>query len=191
MRKLPLLLALLLLSVLLTAASAQASLLPTSSHPTAFAAVGEEEAEDEEGEEDEEPEECVIEDEEDVQLCAEIAQEEKEAAEEERCVLDDAKAAVTTNPGKRRLRLTVHYKTLKPATVDVKASLQGPKGAVHLGTEHARFRRAGVYRDTFTLPEKQMKKALAAREFLVELNVVNAPASCALELTGASPRARR
>ncbi|HEX8050314.1 MAG TPA: hypothetical protein VF504_02500 [Solirubrobacterales bacterium] len=190
MRKLPLLLALLLLSVLLTAASAQASFAPTPAPPQPFAAVDDEEDEAEE-DEAEESEDCVIEDEEDVQLCAEIAEEEREEAEEEQCVLDAAKAAVTVNPGKRRLRLTVHYKTLKPATVDVEASLQGPKGAVHLGTEHARFRRSGTYRDTFTLPEKQMKKALAAREFSVDLHVVNAPASCGLELTGASPRARR
>lgn len=189
MRKLPLLLALLLLSVLLAATSAQASSLTAPVHAQPFAAVDDEEDEGDEAEE--ESEECVIEDEEDVELCAEIAQEEKEEAEEEQCVLDSARAAVTVNPGKRQLRLTVHYKTLKPATVDVKASLQGPKGAVHLGTEHARFRRSGVYRDTFTLPEKQMKKALAARDFSVELHVVNAPTTCDVELTKASPRARR
>jgi hypothetical protein len=197
MRNLPLLLALLLLSVLLSAASAQASplLVPTAAQP--FAAVDDEdEADLEEDEEDEGGEEgCVIEDEEDVELCTEIAEEEREEAKakerEELCVLDSAKAAVTVNPGKRRLRLSVHYKTLKPATVDVEASLQGPKGTVRLGTEHARFRRSGVYRDTFTLPERQMKKALVAREFSVALHVVNAPASCDVELTGASPRAKR
>jgi len=195
MRKLPLLLALLLLSVLLAAASAQASPLavPTAAQP--FAAIGDDEDEAEGDEAGEEAEECVIEDEEDVQLCAEIAQEAREEAEEkereEQCVLDSAKAAVTVNPGKRRLRLTVHYKTLKPVAVDVKASLQGSKGSVHLGTEHARFRRSGVYRDTFTLPEKQMKKVQVVREFSVELHVVNAPSACDVELTRASPRARR
>lgn len=191
MRNLPLLLVLTLLSVPLGAASAQASSLPLPLQSLPFAAVDEEEDEVEGDEAEEESEDCVVEDEEDAQLCAEIAEEEKEAAAEEQCVLDGARAAVTVNPGKRRARLSVHYKTLKPAIVDVKASLQGPKGVVHLGAEHARFRRSGVYRDTFTLPEKQMKKALAAREFAVELHVVNAPASCDLELTGASPRARR
>lgn len=190
MRNLPLLLALLLLSALLGAAAAQASSLPAPLNSQPFVAADDED-EVEEDEAEEESEGCVIEDEEDVQLCAEIAQEEREEAEEGQCALGSAKAAVTVNPGKRRLRLTVHYKTLKPATVNVEASLQGPKGAVHLGAEHTRFRRSGVYRETFTLPEKQMKKALAAREFSVELHVVNAPASCGLEVNGASPRARR
>lgn len=189
MRNLSLLLTLLLLSVLLGAASAQATPLPLPNHSQPLAAEDDEEGEEEADEAEEEPEECVVEDEEDAQLCAEIAEEEREA--EEQCVLDSAKAAVTVNPGKRRLRLSVHYKALKPVAVDVETSLQGPKGAMRLRTEHARFRRSGVYRETFALPEKQLKKALAAREFAVELHVVDAPASCDLELTGASPRAKR
>ncbi|HEV2727244.1 MAG TPA: hypothetical protein VGV34_03065, partial [Solirubrobacterales bacterium] len=107
------------------------------------------------------------------------------------CLLKNASAAITANPGKRRFRLTVHYRTLKPTTVSVAAALQGPKGAVHLGTDHAHFRRSGVYRDNFELSEKQSKKALTAREFSVELHVVNAPASCDVELSGASRLARR
>lgn len=192
MRNLPLLLALVLLCVLGTAVSAQASLLPVVDQVRPFVA-DEEEAEAEEAED--EAEDAQIERElceEDPEFCEEEPEPKgKDKGEGEECLLQSAKAAITANPGKRRLRLSVHYKTLKPTTVDVQASLQGPKGAVRLGTEHARFRRSGVYRDTFTLPEKQMKKALAAREFSVELHVVNAPASCDLELTGASPRARR
>jgi hypothetical protein len=193
MRKLSLLLVLLLLSVLLAAVSAQASFVPGASQAAPLAAddleAEEDEAEEGEGE-GEESGECLIEDEEDVQLCAEIAAEEREEAAAEACVLEDARAAVIVNPGKRRLRLTVHYRASKPTTVNVAATLQGPKGAVHLGSDHARFRRTGVYRDTFELPEKQMKKALAASGFAVELNVVNAPAACAVELTGQSPRAK-
>ena len=193
MRNLPLLLALLLLSAFVAAPSAQASLLPAAVQLQPFAA-DEEGDEAEAAEEDEaetnEDEFCTFEEEEE-ELCEEEEAAPKEKDKGDECLLKSAKAAVTLNPGKRRLRLNVHYRTLKPAAVDVETSLTGPKGTVRLGTEHARFRRSGVYRDTFTLPEKQAKKALAAREFSVELHVVNAPSSCDVELTGASPRARR
>jgi hypothetical protein len=193
MRNLPLLLALLLLSALLGAASAQASSLTVLTQPLPFVAIDEEEAEEDEAAEaeDEEEEFCTLEEEEE-ELCEEeeeFAPKGKDKGDE--CLLKSANASITANPGKRRLRLTVHYKTLKPATVNVEASLQGPKGAVQLGTDHARFRRSGVYRDTFSLAEKQAKKALAAREFSVELHVVNSPSSCDVEITGASRRARR
>jgi hypothetical protein len=195
MRKLPLLLVLLLLAAL-AAPAAQASLLPIADQIRPFAEEEEAEDEDEVGDAAEE-----------AQIEREICEEDPELCEEEEaeprgrakgkdragdeCLLKNASAAITANPGKRRLRLTVHYRTLKPATVSVEAALRGPKGAVHLGTDHARFRRSGVYRDNFELSEKQSKKALAAREFSVELHVVNAPVSCDVELTGASRRAKR
>lgn len=191
MRNLPLLLALLLLSVPVSATTAQASLLPLTDQvrPLALDEEAEfDEAEDEEAEFDEEV--CVTEEE----LEEEFCEEEEEGAkgkQDDECLLQSAKASLTANPGKQRLRLTVHYKTLKPTTVSVEASLQSPKGAVRLGTDHARFRRSGVYRDTYGLAEKQMKKAATARGFSVELHVVNAPASCRIELTGPSRLARR
>lgn len=185
MRKLPLLLVLLLLSVLLAAASVQASSLPGPVQPAEVLLDEEEEGEAEEsGAEEEEveaeEEDCTPEYKE-LELCEEEAPDQAEKDDE--CLLKKASATVTANPGKRRLRLTVHYKTLKPATVNVEASLRGSKGAVFLGNDHARFRRSGVYRDTFELPEKKMNKALAARDFKVELQVVNTPPSCRVELT--------
>lgn len=184
MRKLPLLLVLLLLSVLLAAASVQASSVPVPVQPAEVLLDEEEEGEAEEsGAEDEEvevEEDCTPEYKE-LELCEEeIA---AQAEKDEECLLKKASATVTANPGKRRLRLTVHYKTLKPATVNVEAGLRGSKGALYLGNDHARFRRSGVYRDTFALPEKKMNKALAARDFKVELQVVNTPPSCKVELT--------
>jgi hypothetical protein len=194
MRKLPLLLVLLLLSILLAATSAHASLLPLGNQAAPFVAPEDEEEGEDEGEEGEDPDE-------EAQINRELCEWDEEFCEEEgapqrkakegECLLKNASAALTANPGKRRLRLTVHYRTLKPTSVTVEASLQGPKGAVRLGTSHARFRRSGVYRDTFGLAEKQMKKALAANDFTVELRVVSAPPSCGVELTKASPRARR
>lgn len=198
MRKLALLLALLLLAGLTSALPVQAA--PVLSElPTPLAAVADEEegeaeeSEDEEAEADEE-EACEFEEEE---FC-----EEEEAARKskakgkggelgEECLLKNASAAVTANPGKRRLRLTIHYRTLKPATVNIEALLRSPKGTVYLGNDHARFRRSGVYRDTYELAEKQMKKAVTAREFEIELHAVNTPPSCKVELSAHRGGARK
>lgn len=201
MRKLPLLLVLLLLPMLVTAGFAQASLLSPVDRALPLLALDEEdEITEQEAEEAEHEEFCPAEE------AREEACEEEEAAEErepaskskaneeaagDECLLENASAAVSNDPGKRKLRLTVRYRTLKPATVSVEATLQGSKGAVRLGTEHARFRLSGTYRDTYELTEKQAKKASAARELSVEIHVVNAPPSCGVELTAASQRAKR
>ena len=194
MRKLPLLLVLLLLSVLLSAATAQASLLSGAPQPLPVLLAEAEDEDEAEEEEEDEPDEEKEDAAEEAEIEREICEEDPELCEEEpgngkgkrkndQCLLKKAGATVTANPGKGRLRLTVHYKTLKPATVNVEAGLRGPKGVVFLGNEHARFRRSGVYRDTFQLSEKKMKKALAARDFKVELQAVNTPPSCRVELT--------
>ncbi|HEX6601605.1 MAG TPA: hypothetical protein VF030_03095 [Solirubrobacterales bacterium] len=196
MRNLPLFLALLLISVLGTAATAQASFLPVVDQVSPFIA-DEEETEAEEAEAEAEEAEADRElCEEDPEFCEEEESEPKgkgkgQDKSNDECLLKSARATLTANPGKRRLRLTVHYKTLKPTTVSVETSLESPKGAIRLDTEHAHFRRSGVYRDSYELPEKQMKKAAVARGFSVELHVVNAPAACDIELTGPSRLARR
>ena len=181
MRRLSLLL-LLLAAALGPTSSAHAALLPTTD-PLApvLTLAGETEEETEEAEESEEAEEEECEPEEG-EPCEEEALS-KANPQEEQCLLKKASATVTANPGKQRVRLAVHYRTLKPAAVAVKASLRGTKGVLYLGNHHAHFRRSGVYRDTFTLPEKKMKKVLAARDFKVELQVVNTPPSCLVELT--------
>lgn len=185
MRKLPLLLVILLLALLGTAVPTQAALLPAP--VTSLLAPEEDEAEESEAEEEaeDEGEDCESEEED----CEEEEPGADRKAKEDGCLLKSASAAVSVNPGKRRLRLTVHYQTWKPASVSVEAVLRGVKGAVYLGTSHARFRRSGVYRDTFELAEKQTKRALAAREVSVDLQVVNTP--CRLHLTEAVRRAKR
>lgn len=186
MRNLPLLLALLLLSLLVAAASAHAAVVPVPTQVPALIALADEEEDEPEAEiaeDGDESEEAELDEgepcePEEGEPCGEEAQ--RKADE---CLLKSASATVIANPGKRRLRLAVHYKTLKPASVNVEASLRGPKGALFLGNEHTRLRRSGVYRDTFELPEKKMKKALAARDFEVKLQAVNTPPSCQVELT--------
>jgi hypothetical protein len=192
MRKLllPLLASLLLLCAI--SVPAQALSLPLPLTPLA----ADEEADASEAATDEPEEEvsddCVIEDEEDAQFCAEIAEEERlEAAEAEECVIEDATAKVAANPGKGSVGLIVRYRAYSPAAVAIDARLRGGKGSVHLGASHARFRRAGTFRDTFVLGEKRMERVLAAREFEIELQAVNTPRYCQLELSGALPRAKR
>jgi hypothetical protein len=195
MRKLlfPLLAALLVLSAV--AIPAQALSLPLP--PVPLVAPDEEadavEAEDEsgDGEEAEDSGECTIEDEEDVQLCAGIAAEEREEAEAEECVLEDATARVSANPGNDTVSLTVRYEADAPASVALDARRRGNKGGVPHGADHAHFRRAGTFRDTFFLGEKRMDRVLAAREFELDLQAAGTPRYCRIELNGALHRAKR
>lgn len=194
MRKLllPLLASLLLLCALTV--PAQALTLPLPVTPLAADdEAGDSAAEDGAEEAEEEvSSDCVVEDEEDAQFCAEIAEEERlEAEEAEECVVEDATAKVTANPGKGSVTLSIRYRSYSPAAVAIDARLRGGKGSVHLGASHARFRRAGTFRDTFVFGEKRMERVLAAREFEVELQAVNTPRYCQLELNGALPRAKR
>lgn len=195
MRKLllPLLSAMLALGAV--AAPAQALSLPLP--PVPLVASDEEGDVAEAGDESDEAEageassECTIEDEEDVQLCAEIADEEREEAEAEECVLEDATARVSANPGDHSVALTIRYRADAPTSVTIDARLRGNKGSVHLGTDHARFRRAGTFRETFLFGEKRMDRVLAAREFELELQAVNTPRYCRIDLNGALHRAKR
>jgi hypothetical protein len=193
--KLPLLLVLLLLSVILltAAASAHASILPTeltgqvAAPAFPSAEEGEEEAEgevsEEEGEGEGEGEACETEGPE-----AEAEPCEAEGEEAEECLLEEADASVLADSGADLVRLTVRYRALEATAVTVDAKLRGAKGSLHLGSERVRFHRAGVYRDSFHLGPKRMPKALAAREFEINLRAVGAPAGCALDLTARGSR---
>lgn len=194
MRKLLLPLLLVLLVLCAVAAPAQAVSLPPITPP----AAPDEEAEDPESnepgaDEDEEvtADNCTIEDEEDVQLCAEIAEEEHEEAAVRECLVEDATARVSANPRKGSVDLKIRYRAYSPAAVAIDARLRGGKGGLHLGASHTRFRRHGVFRDTFVLGEKRMERVLAAREFEIEVQAVNTPRYCRIEVSGALPRAKR
>ena len=194
MRKLPPLLLAALLALGAVAVPAQA-LSPPSLPLPLVAPDEEDEAGDESGadedEQGEDSDECTVEDEEDAEICAEIAAEEREEAEAEACVLEDATAKVSANPGNGSVALVIRYEANAPAAVALDARLRGGKGSVHLGAGHARFRRAGTFRETFVLGEKRMERVLAAREFEVKLQAVNTPRYCRLEVNGALRRAKR
>lgn len=193
MRKLPYLLVLLLLSLLLLAAAASAHAVtlpapaiqasPFTDPPEEEAEADEEgEAADENGESEagEEGEDCGAEEDE---LC-----EEEGETEAEECLLEDADASFTAAPGAGQVRLRVHYRAFEPTVVVVDARLKGSKGALHLGTDRTHFRRAGVYRYSFSLGSKQMAKAVAAKEFEVDLYAVGTPADCDMHLATRGPR---
>ncbi|HEX6455810.1 MAG TPA: hypothetical protein VF009_04755 [Solirubrobacterales bacterium] len=193
MRKLPLLLVLLLLSLMLlaAAASAHAASLSLPAGPTPLVAADEEgegEAEAGEGEEAEEDEGEACDAEEEAEgLC----EEEDETEEAEECLVEDADATVVVLPGKDQVWLTIRYHSFEPATVAVDARLRGAKGGLHLGSDRARFRRAGTFHDNFSLGARQMTRALAAHEFEVGLRAVGTPADCEIDLaTRASRRAK-
>jgi len=196
MRKLPYLLVLLLLSLLLlaAAASAHAATVPVPGEPTALTAPVQDEEDDEgdEGEaeeaeeagEDDEGEDCAADED-------ELCEEELEAEGDEACVIEDASSSVVVAPGSGKVLLTVRYHSFESAMVTIDARLRGGKGGLHLGSERAQFRRAGAFRDSFSLGSKQLGKALAAREFDVDLHAVGTPAECRLHLsTRGSRRAR-
>jgi hypothetical protein len=176
MRKLPLLLVLLLISLFAVAGPARA----LSAPPILPALAGEEAEENEEGEETEgeENEECALDLEE-----GESCEEAEEVAEVEECVIEDATAAVAANPGNDTVRLTIRYRAFSPTAVAIDARLRGSKGGLHLGADRARFRRAGVFHDSFGLSQKEMVRALSAREFAIELHAVNTPPYCRIQLT--------
>ena len=195
MRNLPILLALLLASLMLlaAAASAHAVSLPAVAAAPAFVAHedDEEEADDEGEDEDEsveveevdEGESCEAETPEDEEFCKEVEAEE----EAEKCVLEDARASFTAAPGAGQVRLRVHYRASEPSQVVVDARLRGAKGALHLGTDRKAFHRAGVYRYSFDLGDKQMAKAVAAKDFEVSLYAVGTPADCEMHLATRAP----
>jgi len=125
--------------------------------------------------------------------CAEATKkaEAEELAEAEECVLKDAAATVAANPSSSTVRLTIRYKAYKPSAVAVDSRLRGNKGGLHLGTSRSLFRQAGVFHDSFGLSKKEMARALAAREFAIDLRAVNTPASCALHLTASRSGGRK
>ena len=188
MRKLPILVVLLLASLMLLAAAASAHAvdLPTAvQKPPVVVEIddegeaddGEAEAGDEEGDDSEadEGEECAGEDDE---ACDEAL----ELDEAEECLLEDASASFTAAPGSGQVRLRIHYRAFAPTQVMVDARLHGSKGALHLGSDRTRFRRAGVFHYSFDLRSKQMAKAIAAKDFEVDLYAVGTPADCAMHL---------
>jgi hypothetical protein len=183
-----LLLALLLLAALAGAASASAARAdqgPGDDFPIASGSAFEfDESEEEDEAEDGEDEawDCESADQAAEEACEEALEEreeeEAEAEEAEECRLESAEATVTALPARNQVRLTVRYRAYLPSAVDIDLGLRGGKGGLDLGTETAHFARTGTLHATEDLSDSQMTRALAAREFTVDLQAVNTPRYC-------------
>jgi hypothetical protein len=191
-KRLTLLLILLLVALLAVAGPARAFVLPLAPSMSVTVTDAEEEGEseeDDEGEEEsgeeaeeEESSSCEEEPDEEAEEACEI--EEEELEEDEECLLEDASATLTTSPGANQVKLVLRYHSFEPTAVALDTHLRGGKGSLYLGADRARFRRQGVFHDSFKLADKQMTKALAAREFRVDMRAAGTPGYCALHLVG-------
>ena len=123
--------------------------------------------------------ECESDDEAAEEACEEAIEErEAEEIEAEECRLQSAEATVATLPGRNQLRLTIRYRTFEPSAVAIDIALRGGRGGLDLGSDAARFGRAGTLHTTQRLTEPQMRRALAAREFTVGVYALNTPDYC-------------
>jgi hypothetical protein len=164
-----------LIAILGLARSAQA-MTPPVDDPLAAAAIFVPEDE-EEGEEEIEFEECEFAEEEgEEEECEAEAEEEAEAPRE--CVLSSAAATVTADINSNKVRLVVQYTAYSPGSIDVAFWLRGTKGPLNLGSDRSHLGTRGVIRDTDTLTKAQMSKALAARNFTIQLRPAHAPSRC-------------
>lgn len=168
-----------LIAILGLARSAQALTLPASgplATTAAFVPAEEEESEDEE--EGEYPE-CEFAEEEGEEEECEAEAEEDEAAQAPReCVLASASATVTAATGSDKVRLVIRYTAYSPGSIQVSYWLRGGKGPLSLGNKRSHVGSHGVIRDTDTLSSAQMSRALAARNFTIQLRPAHAPRSC-------------
>ena len=163
-----------LIAALGIARSAQAlTLPPTGTGGTAFA-ISPPSGESESEEEEFEAEECEVVEEEE---CEEEVEEEGAEAPRE-CVLSSAGATVSASSASGKVRLAVHYTAYSTGTVEVVYWLRGAKGPLSLGGDRAHFGRKGLIRETEALTEAQMSKAIAAKNFTVELRPAHAPRYC-------------
>lgn len=123
---------------------------------------------------------------------AEEAEEEESEAEEEDgelgtvgalllppdCLLHTAEANVAASAAHGVVRLTIHYTSYTPTDVTVDYWLRGSKGSLQLGEAKHHLAQQGVLHEEEHISDRAMSKVLAARAFIVQLDVPAAPSSC-------------
>jgi hypothetical protein len=169
-----------LIAILGMARSAQALPVPVPAIPGAptapvVAIEDEEECEsDAECEEEEfEAEEC-----EELEECEEEGAGAGGAEAPAECRLRSASATVSADPAHNKLRLSLRYSTFSPTSVAVSYFLRGSRGPLSLGGDKKHFAKEGTLHETESLPEPQMAKVLAAKDFTVQLRPTDAPRLC-------------
>jgi hypothetical protein len=167
-----------LIAILGLARSAQAITLPAADPGNAASTLLAFDDEAEDAEEDEEEfNECESEDEAEEEECeAELEAEEAETPRE--CVLSSVSATVSAATTSNKIRLAIQYTAYSPGAVKVSYFLRGSKGPLSLGVDRDRLAKKGVLRDIDTLHGRQMSKALAARDFTIQLRPADAPRYC-------------
>jgi len=163
------LLAILLLAALLFVRQAEAAAVPAQA-PAAASSIEDEEFEDDEEWEDEEESE----DEEDEEGLGSDGP----LLLPPECLLHTAEAQVATSSSHGLVQLTIHYTSYEPANVGVDYWLKGGKGSLHLGESKRHFGRQGVFHESTHVSDHAMSKVLAARTFIVQLDIAGAPSSC-------------
>lgn len=94
------------------------------------------------------------------------------------CLLHTAEAHVAASASQGVVRLTIHYTAYIPTEASVDYWLKGSRGALHLGETKGHFARQGVFREDAHVSDRAMSKVLAARAFIVQLGIPDAPPSC-------------
>ena len=165
------LLAIALLAALLFVRQAEAATAPVQSPGAVASDAGEEfeESEDEEGEEEE------SEDEEEDEGLGSIGP----LLLPPECLLHSAEAHVDASSAHDVVRLTIHYTSYIPTNISVSYWLKGGKGSLQLGETKRHFARQGVFREDAHVSDHAMSKVLAARTFIVQLDIPAAPSYCA------------
>lgn len=95
------------------------------------------------------------------------------------CLLHTADANVAASVAHGVVQLTIHYTSYTPTNVSVGYWLKGSKGSLQLGETKRHFARKGVFHEESHLNEHAMSKVLAARTFIVQLDIPAAPSYCA------------
>lgn len=95
------------------------------------------------------------------------------------CLLHTAEAQVAASAAHGTVQLTIHYTAYAPINVSVNYWLKGSKGSLQLGETKRRFARQGIFRVDTHVSDRAMSKVLAARAFIVQLDIAAAPSSCA------------
>jgi hypothetical protein len=168
------LLAILLLAALLFVRQAEAAtltppgLIPVTVTGAIESDEGEEESEGEEGEEEE------SEDEEEDEGPGTVGP----LLLPPECLLHTAEANVSASAARGVVRLTIHYTSYTPTSVNIDYWLKGNKGSLQLGETKRHFARQGVIREEEHLSDHAMSKVLAARAFIVQLGITAAPSYC-------------
>ncbi len=166
-----------LIAILGLARSAQAMTVPAGDPPAAATFALPEEDEESGGDEEGEFAECEAEEEFEEEECEAEAEEEDAEAPRE-CVLSSASATVTATTSSDRVRLAIRYSAYSPGSIQVLYWLRGAKGPLSLGSDRSHLGTHGVIRDVDTLSTAQMTKALAARNFTIQLRPAGVPHSC-------------